>query len=83
MKTIAILDLFVHQTTKPADLLTSGPNQSSWIRKLSGFLSRRAKRRGAIRSLEHLDNHLLADLGLQRQSIEYEVDRYLEISEFR
>jgi uncharacterized protein YjiS (DUF1127 family) len=83
MRAITVFDLFVHKANKPTDLPTSKANRSSWVKKISDFLSRGAKRRSMIRSLEQLDDNLLADIGLQRQSIESSVDRYLEISKFR
>jgi uncharacterized protein YjiS (DUF1127 family) len=78
MKTAAIFYVPFHNASRTARFRAGEPNRSSWIRLISGFLSHGVKRRSMIRSLEHLDDHLLADLGLQRQSIEHAVDRYLE-----
>ena len=80
MKTAAIFYVSIHNATKTAHVPASEPNRSSWIRKISGFLSHGVKRRSMIRSLEQLDDHLLADIGLQRRFIESVVDHYLEIS---
>jgi uncharacterized protein YjiS (DUF1127 family) len=78
MKTAAIFYVPFHNATRTARLRAGEPYCSSWIKIISGFLSRNVKRRSMIRSLEQLDDHLLADIGLQRQSIEHAVDRFLE-----
>ena len=70
MRTVTIPGLPIREVKRP-----------SWIRAIANFLSHDIKRRSMIRSFEQLDDHLLADLGLQRHSIEHAVDRYLVTSD--